>query len=596
MGVVQSLPSHHHHTKHGVDSNEYMSSPIDTYSITKPLRCASMCLADVSAAMSSGSGKNRRPHLLSRYTSRTLLLRPPSRDDESNGCCESGKHQEIHQLPSRPHLRMPSVEDIGIIAKSMDTEFNGDNAAAKSVSLPHSISLPHLPSHVERLQKDQVEELTEESSSSSMEPSQQEDKTSVGSVANSQAPKARPKGFSDLRQRLVRRLSLASRQSKKATKYLDYHPPAARAIDTGSQATIDCYHNLCADMDIPSLAMDDCVLLSYDNRDPEQSSLPSLTDDTNDAATFTTASSSLTLSDSLDSKEGEDQTKGGCKVHPAHLRGLLGALEGMDDHVSSSASNESLLVTEDYSHYDELLSADEGIGSDFVDGSIAFNGQTTETGNEEAVLCRWWPKCVLPVRNMQYMPKLAAMFAVAQNNAACKQCQEKYLEDCDNEQVMFGVDKLNDQLPSPPPQMMDLWYVLSRCPVRPTSSLALSSLKDMAKSCLSGHRLCKSHSAPGLSTKSKEISGGFYHIGNQPGGCSSGYRNRDEDSDSSDSEEEEEEDKTRNGLLGLPALNGNRNAHLHSRGHRQRQPKRVLSEPMQYILYNSYLRYYGRPQ
>ncbi|KAJ2481631.1 hypothetical protein IWW56_001649 [Coemansia sp. RSA 2131] len=107
---------------------------------------------------------------------------------------------------------------------------------------------------------------------------------------------------------------------------------------------------------------------------------------------------------------------------------------------------------------------------------------------------RWWPRRLVPVQSMQFMPRL---------------------------------DELMDGRWG-----MDYWDVLSRCPMRPTSSLALASLREMVE--------------PGEPTSSVSSS------------SSSNDENR------------------------LPMRN-------------RARPKRVLSEPMQYILYNSYLRYYGPP-
>ncbi|KAJ2366563.1 hypothetical protein H4S02_010449 [Coemansia sp. RSA 2611] len=120
-------------------------------------------------------------------------------------------------------------------------------------------------------------------------------------------------------------------------------------------------------------------------------------------------------------------------------------------------------------------------GKDDADEAVADYMYLTacDENRVEAEARRWWPRRML-ARNMQYMPKLSPGFLWAG----------------------------------------DYWDVLSRCPMRPTSSLALASLREMA-------------SAPeGVETP------------RQPARA-------------------------------------------------KPKTKRVLSEPMQYILYNSYLRYYG---
>ncbi|KAJ2272532.1 hypothetical protein GGH14_004625 [Coemansia sp. RSA 370] len=99
----------------------------------------------------------------------------------------------------------------------------------------------------------------------------------------------------------------------------------------------------------------------------------------------------------------------------------------------------------------------------------------------------WWPRRLVPVQSMQFMPRL---------------------------------DELMDGWGT------DYWDVLSRCPMRPTSSLALASLREMV----------------------------------EPESAS---------------------------------LNSSDENRLPTRA--KARQKRVLSEPMQYILYNSYLRYYGPP-
>ncbi|KAJ2632318.1 hypothetical protein H4R22_001354 [Coemansia sp. RSA 1290] len=136
------------------------------------------------------------------------------------------------------------------------------------------------------------------------------------------------------------------------------------------------------------------------------------------------------------------------------------------------------------------------------------NDESAQRGSthfsEVSEVRRWWPRRVLPVHNMQYMPKLGT------------QPFHNDSEEC---------------------VASDYWDVLSRCPMRPTSSLALASLREMT----SDESSCSSQSSSNSSID---------------GSCRSSQ------------------------LLSLRA---------------KPSRKRVLSEPMQYILYNSYLRYYGQP-
>ncbi|KAJ2403225.1 hypothetical protein GGI23_000094 [Coemansia sp. RSA 2559] len=279
-----------------------------------------------------------------------------------------------------------------------------------------------------------------------------------------------------------------------------------------------------------------------------------------------------------------------------------------------------------------------------------------EEGEEEDVR-RWWPRRVLPVRNMQYMPKLSKVFSDCRLQALygnedanasflCAHCAHSnsdngYIDGLVQGGSRFGgrnqqpVDEAmimmdsSDSLPPPPSpssasvpvycsdsrcryyhtrtssvmrwlatgypvkpvckkesddqrqqpdgHRLDYWDLLSRFPMRPTSSLALSSLKEMVVS------LC----SPPSPSASQPQKSGRSCVG-LPGSRSS-YIGTIVDSDDESTSDTEESSYSSSRKLGSSSL-----LNMQQQRSKQKQ-KRVLSEPMQYILYNSYLRYYGKP-
>ncbi|KAJ2674819.1 hypothetical protein GGI25_004206 [Coemansia spiralis] len=255
---------------------------------------------------------------------------------------------------------------------------------------------------------------------------------------------------------------------------------------------------------------------------------------------------------------------------------------------------------------------------------------------------RWWPRRILPVQNMQYMPKLSKVFSSttlsssygdeceAQELDICDQCasvsegslepnsasehpmdEGMMMEDsadkppccsnarcrhyhtrrstvmrwistgyagsqskvskarCDSSSNSNSNSSSSECLQQPNSSRLDYWDILSRFPMRPTSALALSSLKEMATLCQANNE-----NSSRLIQSSRSIVG------------LPGARSYVSDSSSDDSSSDAEENSSMRKSCALGAHNGQRGKH---------KQKRVLSEPMQYILYNSYLRYYGRP-
>ncbi|KAJ2238055.1 hypothetical protein H4R99_000583 [Coemansia sp. RSA 1722] len=282
---------------------------------------------------------------------------------------------------------------------------------------------------------------------------------------------------------------------------------------------------------------------------------------------------------------------------------------------------------------------------------------------------RWWPRRVLPVHNMQYMPKLSKLFTELNqlNNVVdtrdlyrttdyvCSECMartqpvdEAMMADfasglhrechdtkCRNHSIgicrssssmttlggwissnSFSGVTLTDK-GNISSKMDCYWDVLSRCPMRPTSSLALASLKAMAKSTMSSKNVDKRR---GFNNGMGAPLSNRRNSSNRRNGYStdsSGSESSDGDTEYSD-EENVVRNKDESILHGFLSSSGSATSLGHSRqrnksttsssssssssnsqsqgqGQRGKQKqKRVLSEPMQYILYNSYLRYYGR--
>ncbi|KAJ1769471.1 hypothetical protein LPJ74_004019 [Coemansia sp. RSA 1843] len=329
---------------------------------------------------------------------------------------------------------------------------------------------------------------------------------------------------------------------------------------------------------------------------------------------------------------------------------------------------------DDVLDYDEYIYLSASCGEDKENSSVAppvrragylpvdLSAQDKEEEEEEEEeVRRWWPRRVLPVRNMQYMPNLSKVFSDCrlqslysdttdeddENSFLCAHCAysnsdkgyvgavsrgHRFSENQPVDEAMMMMDSSD---PSPSPQSpllssslsmycsdsrcryyhtrtssvmrwlatgypvkplcrkdsdgtqqssgyrLDYWDILSRFPMRPTSSLALSSLREMAVS------LCSDNGKGNKPTQQQRQS--RRSCVELPGNRSSYIAAIGDSDDESSSDTEETTSSCR---LGNGSLN------LHAAGQQQRskqKQKRVLSEPMQYILYNSYLRYYGKP-
>ncbi|KAJ2655325.1 hypothetical protein IWW48_005584 [Coemansia sp. RSA 1200] len=308
---------------------------------------------------------------------------------------------------------------------------------------------------------------------------------------------------------------------------------------------------------------------------------------------------------------------------------------------------------------------------------------------------RWWPRRVLPVRNMQYMPKLNKVFSdcglqllgkgdAARDTYTCAHCarggsannsnssssnghgtggagiprghRRHFARDQPLDEAMMLVDdhtsaasaandaQLQTQTPLPllassteqlycsdnrcrnyhtrtslvmrwlatgypakpayrkesgciiqqnhnSPCKSDYWDLLSRFPIRPTSSLALSSLREMAMSCSDDNSNSDSDSGSQSRMQTRRLGRSCVGL---PGNCAGSYTGAagDSDTDESTSDTDETYSSCKMRVAGSLSLNST-NQQQQQRS-KQKQ-KRVLSEPMQYILYNSYLRYYGKP-
>ncbi|KAJ2847665.1 hypothetical protein J3B02_004116 [Coemansia erecta] len=309
---------------------------------------------------------------------------------------------------------------------------------------------------------------------------------------------------------------------------------------------------------------------------------------------------------------------------------------------------------------------------------------------------KWWPRRVLPVHNMQYMPKLSKLFteisqlkasnlsdirnfdytctdclslaqpvdeammadAAAASLRDCRdiECRNYLLQNsssssssssatlkewassnslsgltladicngsCINSNSNSSRSRSSVSLDSKGNRKIDYWDILSRCPMRPTSSLALSSLKAMVKSSMASVSSTSSvASSMTFDAYGRRFNNGIGAPLSRRGSRRAGYSTDSSSSDSSDedtdySDEENDrrikEDSVLREFLSSSNSSSSSSSSSSSLGHmrqrgqgnlsssngqsqrsgKQRQ-KRVLSEPMQYILYNSYLRYYGR--
>ncbi|KAJ2076653.1 hypothetical protein H4R24_005578 [Coemansia sp. RSA 988] len=337
---------------------------------------------------------------------------------------------------------------------------------------------------------------------------------------------------------------------------------------------------------------------------------------------------------------------------------LLRRAEPSSSSISSESSLMTLSETESNSAHDintgnagqSLSESSMAIGSDDVASYDDFmyltacHLQTANSGKHDLVsevdknappptgkyeeVRRWWPRRVLPAQNMQYMPKLSAMLHGYRNHISridknrmlstqnvynCDECVsngESYVslsgrpvdeaiaagQHCSNRSCQYhsndssaedwgisGRSLSENDVVQGGRHQVDYWGILSRCSTRPTSSLALSSLKEMVRtysrvgqsSCTDGEECNGNRQSYDLRVSSDSDTNASTASNSSEDIClaaSSAYLSL-----------------RKRRLLSSPQMQRN-----NGQGCKQKQ-KRVLSEPMQYILYNSYLRYYGRP-
>ncbi|KAJ2470756.1 hypothetical protein GGI02_002715 [Coemansia sp. RSA 2322] len=720
MGAVESLPlpaAHHDHHRIFGDRRHHASAATPAPAASgnnKPVRSATICLSSGLSAARSGSegdADKEQQQLKRGGTARGLFrasLRryssyraPGSWIHRSKGrAAHSGGIASMDLDPAVPK-RMPSAEDISASTRC---------ASIEAAAAQHSASMPHLPSHVETL-RTALPQHSSHTDRDGQAPvlmlpfpvidftagSNTSAKVFEGSSAG-QASRAATSGIAELRQKLTRRLSRSSRQSRRRSNSAPQHKRLAAAsisslksprlataaaksslpaIACESADFLDCEAVLANDLDklninddekkgsSSQLAVGDdyseatigggvevspqllsesieCLLerrlLTVDSNDVDSSDqlgLPRvpLSASSSMASLSTSASSSLTLSDS-ELASGE---KGSVVSFDSHIQGQIAVPR------YSESSESEILDYEDFmylsaceNHHHQLLA--ENIGSP---ATFAAGKDSGLDYDEEAR--RWWPRCVLPLQNMQYMPKLSLLFTTKQVCASCAQhaqfndggdllgavaggggCSDSacrlfrpFYSSPSSESVSMQQQNLD------PPRLlrarsegalgmgagrsnvrrMDFWDVLGRCPMRPTSSLALASLKDMARS------LASDSNAIGSAKRSSDCEnlGAELGIGDISPASDSDNDSSDDDGDGGSTATCSDSGAFYGPLLGLAAKQQSFQAASLQRGHSQQQrgagnsngrhnrQKRVLSEPMQYILYNSYLRYYGRP-
>ncbi|KAJ2757253.1 hypothetical protein GGI19_000187 [Coemansia pectinata] len=320
----------------------------------------------------------------------------------------------------------------------------------------------------------------------------------------------------------------------------------------------------------------------------------------------TSASSSLTLS-------GDEPL---AESRPAVQLQVASGYSGV------SASGAEILDYEDFmylsaceNHRPRLLPSATSTSDD--DSAVRITSRAKGTsGDDDEDARKWWPRCVMPAQNMQYMPKLSLMFAreghvklIGDRHHSSESIPLPWLqsdsprllrarsEGAIGKTASAGSD-VGDAMgytANGVRRRMDFWDVLGRCPMRPTSSLALASLKDMAKSCADACGYVGNNRKSDCENRGAEDSG--YVASSLADSASDSDEDSDSDGESAPaygmllglSAKQSPSTMQRGNGIGPQQRGGSSNT---SNKHRT---KRVLSEPMQYILYNSYLRYYGRP-
>ncbi|KAJ2818512.1 hypothetical protein FBU31_005845 [Coemansia sp. 'formosensis'] len=552
MGAVESLPSMSYHDRLFGDRQPALGN--------KPTRSATICISSCTSGATADDPLTGEKGQIRRSSTARGLFRASLRRYSYRGPRSHNK-EGIKDDSLMGSNRMASAEDIRM----------GDSYTRSVDGVPQlSASMPHLPTHVESLRAaakgGMADGFAKEFAPGDAPPPH------VGA----QGPVV--SGMAEFRQRLARRLSRSSsgrhnrRRSPIAAAPLGKRPASAVAAVTGgkragsadadSQPLASVRDSHCEAMlarglgllhigdtgerlDIPFVGGSDDTVAEDDSQQLLSEPGDCLTD--------------LRLFDAL----SDSPADGG--------RGVEEALSASSSMTSLSTSSSVTLSDEPAECPAEYSGAGVLDYEDFMYLSACENRRRRlrasmeeeggVRGDFDDDARRWWPRCVLPAQNMQYMPKLSAIFSD-------EPVPPRVLLRARSEGA------LGSSAPAECARRVDFWDVLGRCPMRPTSSLALASLKDMA------------HGQRGRRGSDQEN-----QSPDQPGLADS----------ASDSDDDDESSLPAYGmLLGLAAAKQRGNAQpLRSVssgvGGNKHRTKRVLSEPMQYILYNSYLRYYGRP-
>ncbi|KAJ2820984.1 hypothetical protein GGI24_004332 [Coemansia furcata] len=580
MGAVESLPSMSYHDRLFGDRQHASGN--------KPTRSATICLSSCTSGATADDPLTGEKGQIRQSSTARGLFRASLRRYSYRGPRSHGK-EGVRDDSLMGSNRMVSAEDIRM----------GDSYTRSVDGVPQlSASMPHLPTHVESLRAaakgGMVDGLAKEFAPSNNAPPP---------LVGAQGPVV--SGMAEFRQRLARRLSRSSssgrhsrRRSPIAAAPLGKRPVSAdTTIDGGKRAvTVD------ADSQPPASVRDahcEAMLarglgLLHIGDTGERLDIPFVGGSGDDVT-------------EEDDSEGDSlqllPEPGDCL---ADLR-LFDALsdssadggQGVEEALSASSSMTSLSSSSSVTLSDEPTECRAGQRGpleysgaevldyeDFMYLSACENRRRCRlrTSMEEDAgvrgdfdddARRWWPRCVLPAQNMQYMPKLSAIFSdeptgKQRSSATPLPMAPRVLLRARSEGA------LSSSVPAECARRVDFWDVLGRCPMRPTSSLALASLKDMAHGQRGRRRSDQENQSP-----------------DQPGLADS----------ASDSDDDDQSLPACGMLLGLATAKqqqrGNaqplRGVSSSAVGGNKHRTKRVLSEPMQYILYNSYLRYYGRP-
>ncbi|KAJ2104889.1 hypothetical protein IW146_008471, partial [Coemansia sp. RSA 922] len=205
-------------------------------------------------------------------------------------------------------------------------------------------------------------------------------------------------------------------------------------------------------------------------------------------SSLSTSSSSLTLS-------GDEPA---AEPRPAVQ---LQSVSGASGYSGVSASGSEILDYEDFmylsaceNHRPRLLPS---ATANDDDSAVRITSRSKGACGDYEDARKWWPRCVMPAQNMQYMPKLSLILGreghklMGDRHHSSESIPLPWLQS-DSPRLLrarsegaigrAGSDA-ERYAANGVKRRMDFWDVLGRCPMRPTSSLALASLKDMAKSC-----------------------------------------------------------------------------------------------------------------